>query len=100
MKPQFAPTLGLCMRAGKLVFGLDTVRAAAKEGKAALIVTAADLSEKSAKEAAFAAGKEGVPYRALPLTMEAFRQGIGKKTGVAAVTDEGFAAKLLALYEE
>lgn len=97
---QFMPTLGLCMRAGKLVFGLDTVRAAAKEGKAALIITASDLSEKSAKEAAFAAEKFSLSYLALPMTMEDFRRAIGKKTGVAAVCDEGFAAKLLTLYEE
>lgn len=97
MDPRFLSTLGLCMRAGRLAFGLDTVRAAAREGRARLVLTAADLSPKTLKETEFLAQKAGLPHVPLPLTMAQMKNAMGKKTGVIAITDDGLARRLQAL---
>ena len=98
MNPRFLSTLGLCMRAGRLNFGFDTVKAAVQEGNVRLMMTACDLSPKTAKEAAFVADKYAVTLLPLPVTMDELRLAMGKKTGVIAVTDEGFAKRLEELY--
>ena len=85
------------MRAGKLNFGFETVRSAVTGGAVYLLMTAADLSPKTAKETAFLADKYAVPLLSLPVTMEELRSAMGKKTGVLAVTDEGFAKRLMEL---
>lgn len=94
MNPRFLSTLGLCMRAGKLNFGFETVKSAVTEGTVHLLMTASDLSPKTAKEVAFLAEKYAVDLLALPVTMDQMRSAMGKKTGVLAVTDEGFAKRL------
>ena len=40
MSDRFYSTLSLCMRAGKLTFGIDTVTEAVKDGKVFLLLTA------------------------------------------------------------
>ena len=47
MEDKLAGLLGMCRRAGRLTTGFDAVKALAAEGRAALILAAADLSEKS-----------------------------------------------------
>lgn len=100
MNARFLQTLSLCMRAGVICFGLDTVRAAAREGRVQLLLTACDLSPKTLKEAAFTARTASLPIFPLPLTMEQIRIIIGRKTGVIAVTDPGLARRLCELMEE
>lgn len=97
MNPRFLSTLGLCMRAGKLNFGFETVKAAVMNGSVYLLMTASDLSPKTAKETAFVAEKYAVALLSLPVTMDELRSAMGKKTGVLAVTDEGFAKRLMEL---
>ena len=50
MKDKFLSNLGLCRRAGALFLGAEAVTAAVRKGEAALVVTAADISEKSLKK--------------------------------------------------
>lgn len=87
-------TLSMTMRAGRLVLGFDPVKDALRKGQAALILTAADLSEKTKKEAAFLAQQTAVPCRAVPLKLDELWYLIGKRAGVLCVTDEGLANKL------
>lgn len=94
MGERFYSTLGLCMRAGRLAFGFDTVREAVRAGKVSLLMTASDLSEKTSKEVVFLADKYQIPYLALDRTQSQLRSTIGKLTGVLAVTDEGLARSL------
>ena len=100
MGERFYSTLGLCMRAGRLSFGFDTVKEAVKAGKVCLLMTASDLSEKTSKEVAFPAYKYQIPYLALDRTQSQLRSTIGKLTGVLAVTDDGLARSLQASANE
>ena len=86
--------MGLARRAGKLNWGYDTAVEAMKNGDVCLALTAADLSEKTKKNARFEAERAGVPYMETGFTMEEISAAIGKKTGVIAICDGGFAKKL------
>ena len=92
--------LGLCKRAGRLISGADTVAKAAAEHKAILILAADDLSPNSRKEVAYAAEKYGVPLRQLGRSKEELSFALGRHCGIAAITDSGFADKILSLLDE
>ncbi len=94
MSERFYATLSLCMRAGKLTFGMDTVAETVKAGKACLLLTASDSSDKTVKEVLFLAGKYAIPHLALDRSKAQLRATIGKLTGVLAVTDQGLADSL------
>lgn len=89
--------LGLARRASRLAIGFNESDAAAKRHKASLILTANDVSPKTAKEVRFIGEKYGVPYIALDCPMEQLSAAIGIRAGVVAVTDRGFAEKVTSL---
>ena len=78
--------LGLARRAGKLRYGYDTAAQALRGGECPLVLAAADLSDKTKKNVRFEAERAKA--------MEQISAAIGKKTGVLAVCDAGFAGKL------
>lgn len=84
-------TLGLCKKAGKLISGFDSVIDELKKpkSKAAGIILASDVSEKTKKEAAFFADKYGVELFVIDDTMAEIQTVLNKKTGVFAILDEG-----------
>ncbi len=88
---KFLSTLGLCKRAGKLVCGFDSVLEELKspKSKAAGIVLACDVSEKTLKEAKYYGEKYGVPIFKSGHGMDEIKTVLNKKTGVLAVTDKG-----------
>ncbi len=86
--------LGLIRRAGKLELGFDASAAAAREGRACLLLAAKDVSEKTFKNVRFEAERAGIPALRLPADMETTGHACGKKAGVLAVTDRGFARAL------
>lgn len=57
--------------------------------KAAGVIVADDLSEKSRKEVKFICEKYGVPVCEPKVTMAQIKQIMGKQTGIIAVLDEG-----------
>lgn len=83
--------LGLARRAGKLEMGYDAAVIAAKEGKARLLVAACNLSEKTCKNLEFEGKRSNVPVLRLSETLEEVSKACGKKAGIAAICDEGFA---------
>ena len=87
--------LGLSRRGGRLTMGFDAVIALVGEGKAKLILTAADISPKTAKELAYHTGqrKKPPPAATLPHTKEELAQviGAGKPVGALAVEYPGLA---------
>lgn len=87
--------MGLTRRAGKLNWGYDTAVEAMKAGKCSLMLTAGDLSDKTKKNVRFEAEKYGVPYLETAFTIEEISAAIGKKAGVLAICDGGFAKKLI-----
>ena len=84
-------TLGLCRRAGKVIFGFDAVIDELKspKGKACGVIMAADLSEKTKKEVLFYCGKYNVPAETVNATLDEMGSVMGKRTGVIAILDKG-----------
>ena len=91
MKDRFLSTLGICRKAGKLLWGFDVVARAAADGDAVLVLLARDLSPKSEKEIRFTLEKHGIGIRNTPVTMDEIWYRVGKRSGILAVTDPGLA---------
>lgn len=89
-----AGTLSLCRRAGKLELGFDAVAGSLKKGQAKLLIFAKDVSERTKREVCYAARHSPAKLLPLPYTMDEMWFLIGKRIGVAAVTDQGLADKL------
>ena len=75
----FDSTLSLCMRAKRLTYGFETVKAAAEHKEVFLLLAAADLSQKTRKEVRFLAEKCSIPCLLLPHSMEQIAGIIGRK---------------------
>ena len=99
MDDRLLSLLGLARRAGKLSLGSDAAREAARKGRCPLVLFASDLSPRTVRSVgAAAAGKAQTVV--LRVNMDEIGCAIGKRTGVLAVNDEGFAKRLLALNAE
>ncbi|NLT08635.1 MAG: 50S ribosomal protein L7 [Ruminococcus sp.] len=97
-KRKTADLLGICLKAGKAVKGFDSACEAVKNGSAVCLLTAADASAKTIKEAEFIGGKYNVPVLVSDMTKAEIGVLCGKETAVLAVCDKGFAgafAKLI-----
>lgn len=92
--------LGLARKAGKLELGGEAVKQAVRRHRAKLVLTSADLSENTAAAIGREAERSGVRTVALPAGMDAVQAAVGKRSGVIAVTDSGFAKALLKLCAE
>ena len=82
--------LGLCRKAGKLVMGFDAVAESVMKGKAVLVLTAQDISPRTARKTREFC--EGILHvQSMPLTQEQLCAVTHKPVGVYAVTDENLA---------
>lgn len=84
-------TLSICRRAGKLIGGMDEVKASCRKKEARCVLVTSDFSEKSRAEIAFECERHSVPLLDIPDTMFDIANAVGKRFGVMAVTDKGFA---------
>ena len=100
MQKQELSTLSLALRAGKLILGFDKVVEEIKNKNAKGVFYTEDLSEKSRKELCFVAQQHGMQPYQLRVTMEEVFHFCTKRSGVIALSDEGFAKKLVALAEK
>lgn len=87
-------SLGLARRAGKLRYGYDTVAEALRGGECPLVLVTEDLSDKTKKNVRFEAERAKAAFFETAVTMEQISAAIGKRTGVLAVCDAGFARKM------
>ncbi|MBO5908299.1 MAG: ribosomal L7Ae/L30e/S12e/Gadd45 family protein [Clostridia bacterium] len=88
--------LGFAAKAGKLLYGTHSTEWAISVKKAKLVLVAEDISEKSKKEIKFKADKMNVPVVILDgIDTDALSSRIGKRCGIIAVNDEGFANTIL-----
>lgn len=87
-------TLSMCRRAAKLICGTDEVKSACQRKTAFLVLTASDFSEKSKKEISRVCLREKIPLLTIAETMDDIGGAIGKRFGVMAVTDKGFAGAI------
>ncbi|MFU0832072.1 MAG: 50S ribosomal protein L7ae [Oscillospiraceae bacterium] len=99
MNNKLLSLLGIARRAGKLSLGCDAARDAALGG-CPLILFAADLSPHTVRKVTAAVARGKTEMVTLHADMDAIGKAIGKRTGVIAVHDIGFAKKLLALNAE
>lgn len=102
MNPEqsFLSMLGLARRAGKLAFGYDAVLDLVRRHQAALLVLACDLSERSRNRFLQQVEPSGVPCLQPPFSMEQTQMAIGRRSGILALTDPGFAKQLSALFDK
>ena len=89
--------LGLARRAGRLSLGNDPVLSSMEEGKAKLVLVCPDLSQRTLKGIESRAEAFGVPLVTIEQTMDQVSMSLGKRCGVLALNDEGFARKALTL---
>lgn len=97
MNEKLLQFLGIARRAGKLSLGNDAAVEAMRKGQTALLLLASDLSPRTAGGIRLAAEEEDVAAVTSGATMDEISMALGKRTGVIAVNDAGFAKKMLAL---
>ena len=95
--------LGMCKKAGKLLTGEDGVSGAARNGEAALIMTASDTASNTTKKALNLSEWGGAPHVRLPWDKDTLGELLDKRVcAILALTDRGmataFAEKLAAQY--
>ncbi len=94
MNDAFLSSIGIARRAGKLIFGFETVKTAMQRGGVYTVFTATDLSEKTAKELSFICSNMETELIKTAYDMKTLGGSIGKMTGIVAITDEGFSSML------
>lgn len=83
--------LSMCRRAGKLVGGMDEVKGSCQRGEARAVLITRDFSENSFREITRTAEKYRVPTVIIDMSMDDVGGSVGKRFGVMAVCDAGFA---------
>ncbi|RYL95304.1 YlxQ family RNA-binding protein [Sporolactobacillus sp. THM7-4] len=92
---QWQSLLGLAQRAGKIVSGEETVLRMIREGKAKAVIMSADASNRTKKTTGNKCSYYHVPLLVVP-DRAALGQSIGQPSRVLiAVTEDGFAEKLI-----
>lgn len=87
--------LGFASKVGRLSFGANETLNSVKSRKAKTVVTACDISAKSLKEISFFGEKENIPVLTLKgIDIENLSKAIGRRCGMVAVNDIGFAEAL------
>lgn len=85
----------ICRKAGQLSMGFDPMKEALAEGKAAAVIVASDISQKTEKEVRYFADRKQVPVAKSRCTIDEIHFYVGKKAGVLTICGEGFAKKAL-----
>lgn len=91
---RFVNLLTMCRKAGKLALGFDSAKETAAAGSAGCLLYTEDVSEKTRKEVLFYAEKYRIPAVCVKLSMTDMQAAVGRKCGVMAVCDQGFAKAL------
>ncbi len=81
----------MCRKAGKLNLGMDMAKDACKNGTACGVFIAEDISQKSLKEIKYVCGRYGVKLYSLGISMDDIWLDLGKRVGIMAICDSGFA---------
>ena len=91
MKKNKTGLLTMCLKAGRLTLGMDIAKDGCRSGTVCGVFTACDLSEKILKEMKYYCGRYNVPLYDIGMTMDEIGTALGKRSGIIAVTDRGFA---------
>lgn len=93
----FCQFLGICRKAGKLIYGTESVKKSLAENKAKLILISSNISEKTEKELNFFAKKNNIPVVRTGFNTNELSKATGTVAGVFAVIDSGFAKRIIEL---
>ncbi len=96
MNEALISTITFCKRLKKLVLGFDAVKESIQKGQTQLVLTASDSSAKTQKEINYLCSQCCVLCCQTPFTLDEYWYLVGKRVGVIAVEDEGFAKKIIA----
>ena len=96
MENKLLGLLGIARRAGHVLIGFDAVKTAIADGRARLVLLAADRSPKTDKELRFTAQNSPCPIHVLAADKAALSGALGlqKPVAVAATDDRGFATAM------
>ncbi|MDR1735538.1 MAG: hypothetical protein LBR85_01535 [Oscillospiraceae bacterium] len=98
MTGKFLTTLGLARKAGRVIYGLDSVRAGI--GTCALILLASDAGASVCREARHLGEKHGVRVMTAQFPKTDIGRALGKSLcSIAGVTDTGFSKALISYGE-
>lgn len=92
--------LGIARKAGRLSLGNDPALEAMRCGQAQLILVAKDLSKRTLKGICYAAEEEMIDVLTMMETMDDISVAVGKRSGIIAVNDAGFAKKIRTLCDQ
>ncbi len=93
--------LTICRKAGRLAMGFDPAREEILAGRAAVVFVAGDASHRTKKEVRFFCNRENIPVKDINMiTMDDIANAAGRRAGVIAVCDKGFAKRLTELSED
>ena len=96
VKDKVCALLGFASKAGALKYGFARATEAVKCNKAKAVFFATDISAKSRKEILFFCDKHAVgAYELKGIGIEELSGAVGKKCGVAALTDDNFKVPLI-----
>lgn len=93
MNQQAISFLGLCLKAGKLKTGFDSVKKTLPV--AALLLFSADVSPKTKERMLFFSNAAGVRAADLTFASHDLHFALGKRAAVLAITDPGMAEAFL-----
>ncbi|MDR2817102.1 MAG: ribosomal L7Ae/L30e/S12e/Gadd45 family protein [Oscillospiraceae bacterium] len=91
--------LSVAKKAGKVCLGFDVAKVALMTGKGFLLLLSDDLSEGTKNSMINIACRSHVKYRVIEASLEEFGNIVGKRVGVVAVIDWGFASKIDEIWE-
>ena len=102
MNEKILSLFGLARRAGKLAPGHDAVIESVVKNKAKLCVLCVDASERLERDIKHACSYENknIPVLKANFDMKTLSKAIGTKAAVISINDEGFAKKLLSMFEQ
>ena len=92
--------LGLCRKAGKLVFGFDMTVEAMQKQSCETVLLSGDCSERTARNIKRIGAETGTEILILPLTIDEIGFAVAKRAGVLAVCDSGFSKKIKELLDD
>lgn len=95
MQNKISALLGFSRKSGALKLGTEATRESVLRRRAKLVLLANDISPKSVKEIRFICDKNNIKAEILPMTIEEISAAIGRRAGILAIEDEGFASAIL-----
>ena len=92
MAYEYLGTLGLCLRAGKLTAGMESVLGSIPDSKTRLIVLASDAGESTVKSVTRAAETRSLPIITVKADSGLIGNALGKQScAVCSISEIGFA---------